>query len=44
MTCGTVNAIGGIRPSPSFEMELFDPKRERSIRHKYTLAILPEIA
>ncbi len=44
MTCGTVAAIGGIRPAPSFEMELFDPKHQRSIRHKYTLKILPEIA
>ncbi|HUG57980.1 MAG TPA: DUF2848 domain-containing protein [Candidimonas sp.] len=44
MTCGTVGAIGGIRPSQSFEMELFDPKRQRSIRHQYTMKILPEIA
>lgn len=44
MTCGTVAAIGGIRPSSAFEMELHDPRRERRIRHRYTLAILPEIA
>lgn len=44
MTCGTVGAIGGIRPSQSFEMELFDPKLQRSIRHQYTMKILPEIA
>ncbi|RTZ41700.1 DUF2848 domain-containing protein [Candidimonas sp. SYP-B2681] len=44
MTCGTVNAIGGIRPSTSFDMELFDPHRQRSIRHKYAIKILPEIA
>ena len=44
MTCGTVAAIGGIRPSPSFTMELHDPRRQRSIKHRYTLDILPEIA
>src|SRR5690606_11241902 len=44
MTCGTVAAIGGIRPAPSFTMELFDPRLGRSIRHRYTLEILPEVA
>ncbi|HWL28270.1 MAG TPA: DUF2848 family protein, partial [Burkholderiaceae bacterium] len=44
MTCGTVATIGRIRPSPVFEMELHDPRRDRRITHRYTLAILPEIA
>lgn len=44
MTCGTVGAIGGIRPSTVFTMELFDPRRNRSIKHRYTSVILPEIA
>ncbi|MGB6103150.1 MAG: DUF2848 domain-containing protein [Pusillimonas sp.] len=44
MTCGTVAAIGPIRPAPSFTMELFDPRRDRSIRHSYTLRVLPEVA
>ena len=44
MTCGTVAAIGGIRPSSAFEMELYDPRLQRSIKHAYTLEILPEIA
>ncbi|WP_372876236.1 DUF2848 domain-containing protein [Pseudomonas sp.] len=44
MTCGTVTVIGGIRPARVFEMELFDPRRQRSIRHRYSLSILPEIA
>ena len=44
MTCGTMSAIGGIRPSPSFTMELFDPRRKRNIHHKYEIKILPEIA
>lgn len=44
MTCGTVGAIGGIRPSSSFEMELHDPVLKRSLRHSYTVEILPEVA
>lgn len=44
MTCGTVNAIGGIRPAASFSMELFDPRRGRTLSHSYVLDILPEVA
>ncbi|MGE8516813.1 MAG: DUF2848 domain-containing protein [Alcaligenes nematophilus] len=44
MTCGTVGAIGGIRPATQFTMELYDPRRERSIRHTYVTEILPEVA
>jgi hypothetical protein len=44
MTCGTVGAIGGIRPSAVFEMELYDPRLQRSLRHRYTVDVLPEIA
>lgn len=44
MTCGTVGAIGGIRPSNSFEMELFDPVLNRSLRHSYQVEVLPEVA
>jgi len=44
MTCGTVAAIGGIRPAPVFSMELFDPRRQRGIKHRYTLEVLPEVA
>ncbi|GGJ98276.1 DUF2848 domain-containing protein [Pseudomonas matsuisoli] len=44
MTCGTVAVIGGIRPAVVFEMELYDPRRQRSIRHRYSLTILPEVA
>lgn len=44
MTCGTVAAIGGIRPSSSFEMELHDPRLNRFLRHRYALEILPEVA
>jgi hypothetical protein len=44
MLCGTVGAIGGIRPSSSFAMELFDPRRGRSLKHEYAMDVLPEIA
>ena len=44
MTCGTVSAIGGIRASTTFIMELFDPRRQRSLRHRYDVTVLPEIA
>ena len=35
MFCGTLAAIGGIRPSPRFTFELEDPVLGRSIRHGY---------
>ncbi|MDR3220498.1 MAG: DUF2848 domain-containing protein [Candidatus Accumulibacter sp.] len=44
MSCGTVAAIGGIRPSPSFAMELYDPRRDRLLRHHYAIDFLPEIS
>ncbi len=44
MSCGTVGAIGGIRPAPGFAMELLDPRRGRSLRHEYAVDVLPEIA
>jgi hypothetical protein len=44
MTCGTVGAIGGIRPSTSFTMELFDPHRQRTLSHHYDVDILPEVS
>ncbi|SRR5690606_6465929 len=44
MLCGTVAARGGIRPAPSFEMELFDPVRDRRIHHRYSVRTLPEVA
>jgi len=44
MTCGTVAAIGGIRPSTTFLMELSDPRRQRVLRHRYDVEVLPEVA
>lgn len=44
MACGTVGAIGGIRPSASFRMELFDPRLDRRISHTYRCVALPVVA
>jgi len=38
---GTFGAIGGIRPSPRFEMELADPVLGRAIHHGYSTTTLP---
>ena len=42
--CGTVAAIGGIRPAPGLEMELHDPRNNRAIRHQYHCELLPVVA
>ena len=44
MTCGTVGAIGGIRPSTGFRMELADEQTGRRITHTYRSLVLPVIA
>jgi hypothetical protein len=44
MLCGTVPAIGGIRPAGSFTYELADPVRGRSIRGAYAIRDLPLVA
>ncbi|MDQ8728982.1 DUF2848 domain-containing protein [Bradyrhizobium sp. LHD-71] len=44
MICGTVGAIGGIRPAPVFAMELFDPVLGRTIEHVYRIEQLPVVA
>jgi hypothetical protein len=44
MSCGTVGAIGGIRPASSFSMELFDPRRGLTLEHHYDVEVLPEVA
>jgi hypothetical protein len=44
MSCGTVAAIGGIRPALSFTMELVDPRRQRIIQHRYEIEVLAEVA
>jgi hypothetical protein len=44
MYCGTLGAIGGIRPSTRFEMELADPVLGRSLRHSYDVDVLSVVA
>jgi hypothetical protein len=44
MMSGTLNAIGGIRASSRFEMQLEDRAARRSIAHAYDISELPVIA
>lgn len=44
MFCGTMPAIGAIRPSARFEMELDDPVIGRKISHAYRVEALPVVA
>ena len=44
MFCGTMPAIGVIRPSPRFEMELDDPVLGRKISHAYDVQALPVVS
>jgi hypothetical protein len=44
MFCGTLAAIGGIRPATRFEMELEDPVLGRSMRHAYDVHALPVVS
>lgn len=44
MTCGTVAAIGGIRPAAEFRMELVDEVLGRTITHSYRSIELPVVA
>jgi hypothetical protein len=44
MFCGTLPAIGGIRPAERFAFELEDPVLGRKIAHAYDVTMLPVIA
>jgi hypothetical protein len=44
MFCGTVAALGGIRPGTRFEMELEDPVLGRAMRHAYDVGFLPVVS
>jgi hypothetical protein len=44
MYCGTLAAIGGIRPASRFELELEDPVLGRMLRHAYDIEMLPVIS
>ena len=41
MFMGAIGAIGGIRASSRFEMELEDPVLGRALRHAYDVRALP---
>jgi hypothetical protein len=43
MFCGTFSAIGGVRPSEVFEVELDDPVLRRKIHHQYRIHTLPAL-
>jgi hypothetical protein len=44
MFCGTISAIGGIRPADRFGMELHDPVLKRTISHSYDIEVLPVVS
>lgn len=41
MFCGTLPAIGGVRPAPAFAMELTDPVLGQTLSHAYRIGALP---
>jgi len=41
MLCGTLPAIGGVRPAPAWRMELRDPVEGRAIALEYAVRSLP---
>jgi hypothetical protein len=41
MFCGTLAAIGGIRPGGTFAIELADPVLKRKLWHEYRIRVLP---
>ena len=43
MLCGTLPAIGGVRASGAFRVELLDPATGERLRHAYTIRPLPEV-
>ncbi|MEP2641588.1 DUF2848 domain-containing protein [Roseobacter sp.] len=44
MLCGTLGAIGGVRPAAAYQMTLEDPKRGRTITLDYSVRTLPIVA
>lgn len=44
MSCGTLAVIGGIRSARSFAMELFDPRRNCSLAHRYSVESLAVVS
>ncbi len=44
MLCGTLAAIGGVRPASKYKMEIEDPIRSQSIKMEYNTKQLPIVA
>ena len=44
MLCGTLGAIGGVRPAERFRMRLTDPVLGREITAEYAMRVLPVVA
>jgi hypothetical protein len=44
MLCGTLGAIGGVRPAERFRMHLSDPVLGRTITAEYAMRVLPVVA
>ncbi len=44
MLCGTLGAIGGVRPAERFRMRLADPVLGREITAEYGIRVLPVVA
>ena len=44
MFCGTLPAIGAIRSSSRFEMEIEDPVLGRKLAHAYEVTALPIVS
>ena len=44
MFCGTLPAIGGVRPASRFEMTLEDPVLDRKLSHAYDIDPLPVVS
>ena len=44
MLCGTLGAIGGVRPASEYKMELEDPVLNKTIRMEYSVTVLPIVA
>jgi len=44
MFCGTLAAIGGIRPAPEFRAELRDPVLDRALEVRYSMRPLPLVS
>ena len=44
MLCGTLPAIGGVRPAAGFRMALHDPVLGRTLEHGYRIEALPAVS